>query len=610
MLFLLGNADKQYLVKTKKRVLLLGNHQKQVLLLFILLLQQSGILAISQTKTAYPELELYRRTLASEQVTAYQKAFKDYDNISHGEKTYSDNKELNQHYKEIINLPDTTYDQTNLKVNEFYSLSQQAAKKRYINMELESLLQAFNVAFWSQTPSYTKAFEIAISLEKKLSLVSEKEYPDKRAAYFKLGEAYYLFNDFYKSIELLKQAITEKSPHSFTDCANLDARKIIGICYANINQMDTSDYYFQSTLKSKDIVFNRPVYNAIALSHLACNAMLKGEYEKSLALDLEVLPFLKRGDDYGHLAGMYACQCFSYFGMEESSQIAMLADSVLYYAHKDTYNKNKRLKQAYTILAKYSAKQGDIDKAQEYNDSLISIYKEEDKVCSSQYIVQAKQNIAEEEIETRKAEAEAQRKAILIISIVFILSVAALSVIVVLYRRTQAAYRTLVRKNQEWANSIEGIEGTFILNPIDCKNDDKNKLTPVGIDNPSNNVSKEDLAVMSRIFSVVVGQKLYTSPGFNLEILSEHLGINRKYLSKAINSATGKNFNTYINEYRIKEAIRLLSDPGNKFLSVDDIGIRVGFSNRSSFYESFRKMTGISPSQFKKTKKNMSGFED
>ncbi|MFV0537509.1 MAG: helix-turn-helix domain-containing protein [Dysgonomonas sp.] len=597
-------------MKTKYRILLFGNHQKQVLLLFILLLQQSDILAISQTKTAYSELELYRRTLASEQVTAYQKAFKDYDNISHGEKTYSDNKELNQHYKEIINLPDTTYDQTNLKVNEFYSLSQQAAKKQYINLELESLLQAFNVAFWSQPPSYTKAFEMAILLEKKLPLVSEKEYPDKRAAYFKLGEAYYLFNDFNKSIELLKHAITEKPSRSFTDCANLDARKIIGICYANINQMDTSDYYFQSTLKSKDIVLNRPVYNAIALSHLACNAMLKGEYEKSLTLDLEVLPFLKRGDDYGHLAGMYACQCFSYFGMEESSQIALLADSVLYYAHKDTYNKNKRLKQAYTILAKYSAKQGDIDKAQEYNDSLISIYKQEDKVCNSQYIVQAKQNIAEEEIEIRKAEAETQRKAILIISIVFILSVAALSVIVVLYRRTQEAYRTLVWKNQEWANSIEGIEGTFILNPIDYKNDDKNKLTPVGIDNPSNNVSKEDLAVMSRIFSVVVGQKLYTSPGFNLEILSEHLGINRKYLSKAINSATGKNFNTYINEYRVKEAIHLLSDPGNKFLSVDDVGIRVGFSNRSSFYESFRKMTGISPSQFKKTGINMSGFED
>ena len=597
-------------MKIKAHMLLLKNSPKQLLFLLALLLQQTLASAIPQERASYPELELYRQTLASAQVTAYQKALMDYNNISHIEKTYSDNKELNHQYKEIINLPETISDQTNLKINEFYSLSLQATKRGYINMELESLLQAFNTAFWSEYPNYTKAFEMAILLEKKLTIVSEKEYPDKKAAYFKLGEAYYLFNDFDKSIELLKHAITDNPPRSFNDCANLDARKIIGICYANTNRMDSSDYYFQSTLKSKDIVLNRPVYNAIALSHLACNAMLKGEYDKSLALDLEVLPFLKKGNDYGHVAGMYACQCFSYFGMEESSQIAMLADSVLYYAQKDKYNKNKRLKQAYTILAKHSAKQGDIDKAQEYNDSLISIYKEEDKVCSSQYIVQAKQNLAENEIETRKAEAETQRKAILIISIVFILSVVTLSVIVVLYRRTQAAYRTLVRKNQEWANSIEGIEGTFLLNPTDNREDNKDKLTPVGIDNPSDNVSKEDLAVMSRIFSFVVGQKQYTLPGFNLELLSEHLGINRKYLSKAINSTTGKNFNTYINEYRVKEAIRLLSNPANTLLSVDDIGIRVGFSNRSSFYESFRKMTGISPSQFKKTGKNMSGFEN
>ena len=605
------NIDRQYLVKIKAHMLLLKNYPKQLLFLLALLLQQTLASAIPQEKASYPELELYRRTLAPEQASAYQEAFNDYNNIPYVEKTYSDNKELNHHYKEIINLPDTTSDQTNLKVNEFYFLSLQAAKKGYINMEHESLLQAFNVAFWSQTPSYTKAFETAILLERKLSLVSEKEYSDKKAAYFKLGEAYYLFNDFDKSIELLRHAITDSPPRTFTDCANLDARKIIGICYANVNRMDSSDYYFQSTLKSKDIVLNRPVYNAIALSHLACNAMLKGEYDKSLVLDLEVLPFLKKGGDYGHVAGMYACQCFSYFGMKESSQIAMLADSVLYYAQKDKYNRNKRLKQAYTILAKYSAKQGDIDKAQEYNDSLISIYKAEDELCNSQYITQAKQNIAENEIETRKSEAETHRKAILIISVVFVLSVAALSVIVVLYRRTQAAYRTLVRKNQEWANSIEGIEGTFMLNSIDNKvNNKDNNQNPVGVENPSESVSKKDLAIMSRIFSFVVGQKQYTSPGFNLELLSEHLGINRKYLSKAINSATGKNFNTYINEYRVKEAIRLLSDPANTLSSVDDIGIRVGFSNRSSFYESFRKMTGISPSQFKKTEKNMSGFED
>lgn len=579
-------------------------YRRPLLLLFILLAHLVGVPAMAQTKAVYPELELYQKTLAPEQVAAYQKAFQNYQNAIFSEKQYSDNEQLNDYYRKIALLPETIPEQTNLKVNEFYLLSQQASKNGYVKLELESLLQAFMTAFWSKSPIYSKAFEIAIILEGKLPAVSENKYPDKRAIYFKLGEAYYLFNDFTKSIELLKQAITDNPPRSFTDCTNLDARKIIGICYANINQMDNSDYYFQSTLKSSDIVLYRPVYNAIALSHLACNAMLKGEYEKSLVLDLEALPFLKGGNDYGHIAGMYACQCFSYFGLEEFSKIATLTDSILHYAEKDSYNKNKRLKQAYTILAKYNANQGKADKAQEYNDSLINIYKREEKLYNSQYITQAKQNIAENEIAIRKSEAQAQHQVILIISVIVILSLVALSVIALLYRHKQAAYRTLVKKNKEWADSIGENRNTFLFSH-ENNNDDK-KFTPAGIDEPSESVSKEDLTIMSHIFSFVVGQRQYISAGFNLDILSEYLGINRKYLSKAINNTTGKNFNTYINEYRVKEAIRLLSDPENKHFPVDDIGGLVGFSSRSSFYEAFRKITGISPSQFKKHTKYMS----
>lgn len=577
---------------------------KYLKLITILLLLIVACQLSAQIKSSYPEIELYRRTLAPEQADAYQKALQDYLTSPPAGKVYSENKELNLRYQEIVRLPDTTSEQVNLKTNAYYSLSQQAAKKRERNLELESILQAFQTAFWTKSPDYYKAFEMAIILERKLSAVSEDKYADKRAAYFKLGEAYYLFNEYHKSIELLKHAVTERPPRSFTDCANLDARKIIGICYANINQMDTSDYYFQSTLKSKDIVLDRPVYNAIALSHLACNYMLKGEYEKSLALDLEVLPFLSKGDDYGHVAGMYACQCFSYFGLKESSRIAMLADSVLYYAQKDTYNKNKRLKQAYTILAQYNTFLGQTDKAQQYNDSLINLYKSEEKLYNSEYIVQANRKITENDLNATLAEAETQRRAVFIVSIILILSVAALSVIFLLYRHKHAAYRALVRKNQEWANAIEEFKGVLIPDPADKKD----KLIPRETDKPSESTSKEEREIMSDIFSFVVGQKQYTSPGLTLEILSNHLGINRSYLSKAINSATGKNFNAYVNEYRVKEAIRLLSDPENGHLPIDHIGEQAGFSNRSSFYESFRRITGISPSQFKKTGKTMAGF--
>jgi AraC-like DNA-binding protein len=61
----------------------------------------------------------------------------------------------------------------------------------------------------------------------------------------------------------------------------------------------------------------------------------------------------------------------------------------------------------------------------------------------------------------------------------------------------------------------------------------------------------------------------------------------------------GGNFNTFINEYRIKEAVRLMSDCISKNMSLEDVASAAGYNDRTTFYRSFKKNTGLSPSQFK-----------
>ncbi|MDL2305945.1 helix-turn-helix domain-containing protein, partial [Bacteroides sp. OttesenSCG-928-D19] len=68
----------------------------------------------------------------------------------------------------------------------------------------------------------------------------------------------------------------------------------------------------------------------------------------------------------------------------------------------------------------------------------------------------------------------------------------------------------------------------------------------------------------------------------------------------ALNRCTGKNINTYINEYRIKEAIRIMSDPGYRTLTLDAIADEAGFNDRQNFHRVFKKKTGLSPGVFRK----------
>ena len=81
-----------------------------------------------------------------------------------------------------------------------------------------------------------------------------------------------------------------------------------------------------------------------------------------------------------------------------------------------------------------------------------------------------------------------------------------------------------------------------------------------------------------------------------LDTVAKDLGVNRTYISNIINSHE-ENFSTFINRYRIKMAIQILSE--NNKESFENIAEKVGFNNRKTFYNAFKNITGLSPSQFK-----------
>ena len=103
---------------------------------------------------------------------------------------------------------------------------------------------------------------------------------------------------------------------------------------------------------------------------------------------------------------------------------------------------------------------------------------------------------------------------------------------------------------------------------------------------------------MKEIELLMTEQKTYKDAALSLDLLAHKLGAKRNYISKAINCCTKKNFNTYINEYRVKEVIRLLSEKGSQKFSIEGIALRAGFKDRITFYRTFKKITGLSPTEF------------
>ncbi|MDF2658656.1 MAG: two component transcriptional regulator, AraC family [Paenibacillus sp.] len=88
---------------------------------------------------------------------------------------------------------------------------------------------------------------------------------------------------------------------------------------------------------------------------------------------------------------------------------------------------------------------------------------------------------------------------------------------------------------------------------------------------------------------------------FSLDDMAEHLGISKQHLITVCKKSYDRTPVEYINEYRIEEAKRLLSDPKTK---IADIGTRSGFNSNSYFAKVFKQYAGITPSEYRELLSN------
>jgi AraC-like DNA-binding protein len=92
----------------------------------------------------------------------------------------------------------------------------------------------------------------------------------------------------------------------------------------------------------------------------------------------------------------------------------------------------------------------------------------------------------------------------------------------------------------------------------------------------------------------------FLNPEFRLLNLSKDTNISRHHLSAAINESQGENFNHFVNTYRVNYVIKNFNNPDWNHLSLDGMGQQAGFRSRSTFLKSFKKITGKTPSEYKK----------
>jgi AraC-like DNA-binding protein len=84
----------------------------------------------------------------------------------------------------------------------------------------------------------------------------------------------------------------------------------------------------------------------------------------------------------------------------------------------------------------------------------------------------------------------------------------------------------------------------------------------------------------------------------SLADLARRMRTNPVVLSQVINMGVGKNFNDFVNHYRVEEFKQQAKKPTNAHLSLLGIALDCGFNSKATFNRAFRKFTGTSPGEF------------
>ncbi|MGC4034866.1 MAG: helix-turn-helix domain-containing protein [Chitinophagaceae bacterium] len=95
-------------------------------------------------------------------------------------------------------------------------------------------------------------------------------------------------------------------------------------------------------------------------------------------------------------------------------------------------------------------------------------------------------------------------------------------------------------------------------------------------------------------------EKIYLDPDLSIDHLASAISCSRHHLSQVLNEKLNKSFYDYINQYRVEEAIHLLTDPARSTYKIASIAFDAGFNSLSTFNDVFKRITGLTPSQYRK----------
>ena len=157
------------------------------------------------------------------------------------------------------------------------------------------------------------------------------------------------------------------------------------------------------------------------------------------------------------------------------------------------------------------------------------------------------------------------------------------------FRQSSVFSMTVIQ--EKFIEEIAGIEEI-----VESVPDNETKYKKSGLD------AEKTYEISAKMLNLLVDKKIFLDQNLTLFKLAEILKVQPNHLSQVINSTQNQSFFNFINAYRIEAIKEIIDSNRMKNFSLLGIAFECGFNSKASFNRAFKKYTGLTPSEYKKSK--------
>ncbi len=369
---------------------------------------------------------------------------------------------------------------------------------------------------------------------------------------------YYLKKDYPTALKYIQEAEFIMIQNDFYDQSNI--YNLYGYILSNLNRDEEAISYFKKALKLKEQGQTSSVMNAyLGYAKILIKQRNYSQAIQMLNIGIE-LSNKQESPIYRSDILKSLSQCYEATGMFKE---ALTYHKLFQIENDSSYNADKE-RAVGEIRVKYD------------------VEKQQNEIKKNKLILLQK-----------------EKKEQLLISIIVAIILISLP-LYYMYWRKNRFYLTIVRQNKEAVRREQQLQKqiqTLENSNLNRCDNDKEEITTEKYASSSLTEEKKSTLFL-KLEKLMSEKRVYEDNLITKEKVAEQLESNRTYLSQAINEQTGQTFTQYINNYRINEAVRLLSDPYNQ-TPLKALSFSLGFNSMTTFYKLFQNAVGMTPSQYK-----------